>query len=214
LPRSQDCSGFYALFPTNSIFQLQLLRNVCVRPTEGIKQGTLAILDRAQTSFEQQSQTLQTVGIEASGMMNTAKIHLVESLQRVDEMLQSSSHQVNNSMTSIKETAEAVSKLAMSDNLSWGARVHEIEEATRGIGRELQQSQKTNREMQEAYQEMQETYQSTFSSWENHLDQSFHRFSESQSKFFDGADNAMARVCTKFLETVNVLVEIEKYRHN
>jgi ElaB/YqjD/DUF883 family membrane-anchored ribosome-binding protein len=182
-------------------------REILNETSEGIKQGTLAILDRAQTSFEQQSQTLQTVGIEASGMMNTAKIHLVESLQRVDEMLQSSSHQVNNSMTSIKETAEAVSKLAMSDNLSWGARVHEIEEATRGIGKELQQSQKTNQEMQEAYR-------NTLSSWQNHLDQSFHRFSESQSKFFDGADDAMARVCTKFLETVNVLVEIEKYRHN
>jgi hypothetical protein len=182
-------------------------KEVLNETAQGIKHGTIEILDRAQAEFEQQSRTLQTVGTEASSIMHTAKLHLIESLQKVDEMLQSSSQQVDSSMKSIKETAEAVSKLAMSDNLSWGARVHEIEEATRGIGKELQQSQKANREMQEAYQK-------ALSSWQIHLDQSFGRFSETQSKFFDDADSSMATVCGKFLETVNVLVEVEKDRRN
>ena len=182
-------------------------KEVLNETAQGIKQGTIEILDRAQSEFERQSQTLQTVGTEASNMMDTAKSNLVESLQKVDEMLQGSTQQVDNSMRSIQETAEAVSKLAMSDHLSWGARVHEIEEATRGIGRELQQSQKSNREMQEAYQRV-------LSSWQIHLDQSFVRFSESQGKFFDDADSSMATVCGKFLETVNVLVEVQKDRRN
>jgi cyclopropane fatty-acyl-phospholipid synthase-like methyltransferase len=71
--------------------------------------------------------------------------------------------------------------------------------------------------MQETYvqmnQQMQESYQRALSHWRSELKEHLQRFGNAQEQFFADADSAMAVVSNKFLETANLLVEIERNRY-
>ncbi|MBO0347944.1 hypothetical protein J0895_02260 [Phormidium pseudopriestleyi FRX01] len=63
---------------------------------EQLHQRTLELLTQASTSFQQQSHTLETVGTEASTLIQTAKIELIVGLQEMNETLLTTNQTMEN----------------------------------------------------------------------------------------------------------------------
>ncbi|MGB3656021.1 MAG: hypothetical protein WBA41_33065 [Rivularia sp. (in: cyanobacteria)] len=65
---------------------------------QGLRSGIVQILNRTTTVFEQQNSTLQTVGNEASGLMNSAKDNLLATLNNINHSLLATSKTVENEL--------------------------------------------------------------------------------------------------------------------
>lgn len=63
---------------------------------EQLHQRTLELLTQASNSFQQQSHTLETVGTEASTLIQTAKIELIGGLQEMNETLLTANQTMEN----------------------------------------------------------------------------------------------------------------------
>lgn len=63
---------------------------------EQLHQRTLELLTQASTSFQQQSHTLETVGTEASTLIQTAKTELIGGLQEMNETLLTANQTMEN----------------------------------------------------------------------------------------------------------------------
>ncbi|MGL5193006.1 MAG: hypothetical protein ACRC8Y_05330 [Chroococcales cyanobacterium] len=74
---------------------------------EQLHQRTLELLTQASTSFQQQSHTLETVGTEASSLIQTAKIELIGGLQEMNETLLSANQTMENYLQQCTETYQS-----------------------------------------------------------------------------------------------------------
>ncbi|MCT7962810.1 hypothetical protein NG791_19240 [Laspinema sp. D1] len=74
---------------------------------EQLHQRTLEILTQASTSFQQQSHTLETVGTEASSLIQTAKTELIGGLHEMNETLLSANQTMENYLQQCTETYQS-----------------------------------------------------------------------------------------------------------
>ncbi|MCT7955470.1 hypothetical protein [Laspinema palackyanum] len=74
---------------------------------EQLHQRTLELLTQASTSFQQQSHTLETVGTEASTLIQTAKNELIGGLQEMNETLLSANQTMENYLQQCTETYQS-----------------------------------------------------------------------------------------------------------
>ncbi|TAF05764.1 MAG: hypothetical protein EAZ77_13475, partial [Nostocales cyanobacterium] len=74
---------------------------------QGTRNGIMRILTQANTAFQQQSNTLQTVGTEASGLMNDAKNNLLATLANIDSTLTATRQTVQDDLTKFREEYQA-----------------------------------------------------------------------------------------------------------
>ena len=70
---------------------------------QSTRQGIIHILSQANAAFQQQTGTLQTVGQEASGLMNNAKDNLLATLGNIDQTLQHTRETVQEDLTQFRE---------------------------------------------------------------------------------------------------------------
>ncbi len=74
---------------------------------EQLHERTLELLTQASTSFQQQSHTLETVGTEASSLIQTAKTELVGGLQEMNETLLTANQTMENYLEQCTETYQS-----------------------------------------------------------------------------------------------------------
>ncbi len=82
---------------------LQERAEVEQRMLQGLRSGIVQILNRTTTVFEQQNSTLQTVGNEASGLMNSAKDNLLATLGHIDQTLTATRQTVQDDLKQFRE---------------------------------------------------------------------------------------------------------------
>jgi hypothetical protein len=70
---------------------------------EGTRTGIMRILTQAHRAFQQQSQTLETVGNNASELMNSAKNNLLATLENIDATLTATRQTVQDDLTKFRE---------------------------------------------------------------------------------------------------------------
>jgi len=66
-------------------------KDVLQETAKEIRTGTVEILEKAQQTFQEQSNILSSVGSEASGLMTSAKVALIDSLSEIDHRLENMS---------------------------------------------------------------------------------------------------------------------------
>jgi hypothetical protein len=69
--------------------------------------GIIQILTQANSSFQQQTSTLQAVGVQASGLMNDAKDNLVATLGNIHETLTATRQTVEEDLTKFRQEYQA-----------------------------------------------------------------------------------------------------------
>jgi ElaB/YqjD/DUF883 family membrane-anchored ribosome-binding protein len=74
---------------------------------QGTRTGIMRILTQANTAFQQQSNTLETVGNQASGLMNDAKNNLLATLENIDSTLTATRQTVQDDLTKFREEYQA-----------------------------------------------------------------------------------------------------------
>jgi hypothetical protein len=74
---------------------------------QGTRTGIMRILTQANTAFQQQSNTLETVGNNASSLMNIAKDNLLATLENIDETLTATRQTVQDDLTQFREEYQA-----------------------------------------------------------------------------------------------------------
>jgi hypothetical protein len=74
---------------------------------EQLHQRTLELLTQASTSFQQQSHTLETVGTEASSLIQTAKTELIGGLQEMNDTLLTANQTMENYLEQCTETYQS-----------------------------------------------------------------------------------------------------------
>ncbi|MCC5628704.1 hypothetical protein LC613_11590 [Nostoc sphaeroides CHAB 2801] len=70
---------------------------------QATKTGIIQILTQANKTFHEQTNTLQTVGNQASGLMNDAKDNLLATLVNIDATLTATRHTVEDDLTRFRE---------------------------------------------------------------------------------------------------------------
>ncbi len=70
---------------------------------QSTRTGIIHILSKANAAFQQQTGTLQTVGQEASGLMNDARENLLATLGNIDQTLQHTRETVQEDLTQFRE---------------------------------------------------------------------------------------------------------------
>ncbi|MGJ5634095.1 hypothetical protein [Nostoc sp. CALU 1950] len=70
---------------------------------QATKTGIIQILTQANKTFHEQTNTLQTVGNQASGLMNDAKDNLLATLGNIDATLTATRHTVEDDLTRFRE---------------------------------------------------------------------------------------------------------------
>ncbi|WP_228013159.1 hypothetical protein [Nostoc edaphicum] len=70
---------------------------------QATRTGIIQILTQANTTFHEQTNTLQTVGNQASGLMNDAKDNLLATLVNIDATLTATRHTVEDDLTRFRE---------------------------------------------------------------------------------------------------------------
>ena len=220
---------------------------------QGVQSQTLEILNQANTTFKEQSNTIQTVGAEASSLMKDAKDNLIDGLSNIDGMMRNTSQmvrteleqfrlnyqdsleqffteqnnllegslgeqrkglaevvanlervfseeaerrrQLNQSMDKIQETVKVVNELATAVGLNSEQQKLRMKEFVRELSQDVQR-------VEQQYYTYTNKLEEILQSWSNNL-------VTSQSKFFNDADSAMAKVSGGLLEAANVLVAAE-----
>ena len=71
---------------------------------EGVATQTSDILNQANATFQEQSNTIKTVGVEASNLMRDAKDNLIEGLGNIEEMLRRTSDMVQTELDQFRLT--------------------------------------------------------------------------------------------------------------
>ncbi|WP_143046366.1 hypothetical protein [Trichormus sp. NMC-1] len=74
---------------------------------QGTRTGIIQILTQANTAFQQQSNTLETVGNQASGLMNDARNNLLATLENIDATLTATRQTVQDDLTQFREEYQA-----------------------------------------------------------------------------------------------------------
>jgi hypothetical protein len=74
---------------------------------QGTRTGIIRILTQANTAFQQQSNTLETVGNQASVLMNDAKNNLLATLGNIDTTLTATRETVQHDLTQFREQYQA-----------------------------------------------------------------------------------------------------------
>lgn len=74
---------------------------------QGTRTGIIQILTQANTAFQQQSNTLETVGNQASGLMNDARNNLLATLENIDSTLTATRQTVQDDLTKFREEYQA-----------------------------------------------------------------------------------------------------------
>jgi len=220
---------------------------------QGVQSQTLEILNQANTTFKEQSNTIQTVGAEASSLMKDAKDNLIDGLSNIDGMMRNTSQmvrteleqfrlnyqdsleqffteqnnllegslgeqrkglaevvanlervfseeaerrrQLNQSMDKIQETVKVVNELATAVGLNSEQQKLRMKEFVRELSQDVQR-------VEQQYYTYTNQLEKILQSWSNNL-------VTSQTKFFNDADSAMAKVSGGLLEAANVLVAAE-----
>jgi hypothetical protein len=74
---------------------------------QATRTGIIQILTQANRTFHEQTNTLQTVGNQASGLMNDAKDNLLATLVNIDATLTATRHTVEDDLTRFREEYQA-----------------------------------------------------------------------------------------------------------
>ncbi|HLO88810.1 MAG TPA: MotA/TolQ/ExbB proton channel family protein [Nostocaceae cyanobacterium] len=74
---------------------------------EGVKTGIVQILTQALRTFQQQSNTLETVGNQASGLMNDARTNLIATLENIASTLTATRQTVQDDLTLFRQEYQA-----------------------------------------------------------------------------------------------------------
>ena len=74
---------------------------------QGTRTGIIGILTQANTAFQQQSNTLETVGNNASSLMNIAKDNLEATLGNIDSTLTATSQSLQADLTQFRQESQA-----------------------------------------------------------------------------------------------------------
>ncbi|MDJ0796304.1 MAG: hypothetical protein QNJ51_05625 [Calothrix sp. MO_167.B12] len=130
---------------------------------QSTRAGIIQILTQANTAFQQQTGTLQTVGQEASQLMHTSRKELMEGMQQMNGMLQNTNHTMQQQLEKFRDnyTAQLQDFFNQSINGMEKQRTAFVDSAEnaantfRGIRKELQKA------LQERAEIEQQTLQST-----------------------------------------------------
>ena len=184
-----------------------MLQNTRITVQQELEQFRLSYQTALQEFFNSQNQLLEeTLGEQRQGLaqvVNDLQTAFKEEYHRRSTL----TAQVEESMSRIGQTVEKVSNFANVTGLTSGERLAQIQEITRGLGREAHRIEQTYAGMiQQLNQALQISNQ--------HLVDYLNQASASENLFFTQADEATTRISNQLLQAANYLVAAEANRRH
>jgi hypothetical protein len=184
-----------------------MLQNTRITVQEELQQFRLSYQTALQEFFNSQNQLLEeTLGEQRQGLaqvVNDLQTAFNEEYHRRSTL----TAQVDDSMSRIGQTVEKVSNFANVTGLTSGERLAQIQEITRGLGREAHRIEQT-------YAAMIQQLNQALEISNQHLVDYLNQASASENLFFTQADEATTRISNQLLQAANYLVAAEANRRH
>lgn len=184
-----------------------MLQNTRITVQEELQQFRLSYQTALQEFFHSQNQLLEeTLGEQRQGLaqvVNDLQAAFNEEYHRRSTL----TTQVDESMSRIGQTVERVSNFANVTGLTSGERLAQIQEITRGLGREAHRIEQTYAAM---IQQLNQALEISNQHLVNYLNQA----SASENRFFTQADEATTKISNQLLQAANYLVAAEANRRH
>ncbi len=165
-----------------------MLRKTSDMVQEELQQFRLNYQESLEQFFQQQNNLLEgTLGQQREGLAE-----VVANLEQVFNAEAERRNLMNQSMDKIQETVEVINRLASAVGLTSQQQKLEMKEFIRDLAQEIQQ-------VQQRYNDHTNKIDESLNNWSNNL-------ITTQTKFFDDADFAMAKISGGLLEAANILV--------
>ena len=166
----------------------EMLRKTSDMVQEELQQFRLNYQESLEQFFQQQNNLLEgTLGQQREGLAE-----VVANLEQVFNAEAERRNLMNQSMDKIQETVEVINRLASAVGLTSQQQKLEMKEFIRDLAQEIQQ-------VQQRYNDHTNKIDESLNNWSNNL-------ITTQTKFFDDADFAMAKISGGLLEAANILV--------
>ena len=217
----------------NLIFSLQnvdgMIQNTRLTVQQELENFRLSYQDSLTQFFNEQNNLLEST----LGQQRTGLAEVVTDLQNVfQEEAQKRrllAEQINQSMAEIQKTTENVCNMANQLGLTSSERLEQLQKLTHTIGDEAKQVENAYNnlvtELQQALQSNQQQTRQIESVYQNFVDQFnqalelgnqqlinyLHETNNSQTQFFEQADQSMAQVCEGLQETSAGLMQVAQY---
>ncbi|MDH6091856.1 hypothetical protein [Anabaenopsis arnoldii] len=184
-----------------------MLQNTRITVQEELQQFRLSYQTALQEFFNSQNQLLEeTLGEQRQGLaqvVNDLQTAFNEEYHRRSTL----TAQVDESMSRIGQTVERVSNFANVTGLTSGERLAQIQEITRGLGREAHRIEQT-------YAAMIQQLNQALEISNQHLVDYLNKAYASENRFFTQADEATTKISNQLLQAANYLVAAEANRRH